>query len=86
MGIKIKESLEKLVNDLTTIEVATLHDDGTSQSVVGYSKISIEGDTIGFVDENISQSDTKAHIASIDQAVKNRDIMIKFIITTLKSL
>jgi|GEM_PF-3485838 len=83
---KILDALKEKIDDLVTIESATLkqHDD-QSVDVVGYCRTEMEGDQVAFL-TSVDSELTELHIQVASEAQKSRAIMLNLITETIKQL
>ena len=86
MPQKIKKALEKLIDDIGSIEVATLKDHPSRIDCDAYVKIGIDGDLFGFVEKNTPLNVQNTHIKLVKASIESRDIFLNFILGTLKNL
>ena len=83
---KILEALKEKIDDLETIESATLSErDDQSANVIGYCRAEMEGDLVAFVASDEPEL-TNLHIQMTSQAQKSRTIMLQLITETINQL
>ncbi|MFY0601654.1 MAG: hypothetical protein JXR03_18415 [Cyclobacteriaceae bacterium] len=81
---KIKKALKDLAVDLSTIEVALLDEvSSNSSKVLAYSRTEVEGDSIVFLNEELSIDQNRLFQSMIAGSVKSRAALIKMIISSI---
>ncbi|MEQ9290346.1 MAG: hypothetical protein RIG77_25665 [Cyclobacteriaceae bacterium] len=85
MSSKIFTALGNFLTDISSIENATLTVQSQNEGrLEGYSRIEIEGDTIGFI--NTSNDEVrKLHVASVRQANEMRGLVVDLISGIIKN-
>lgn len=81
---KILTAIRSAVDDLATVEAATMKQtsDNTA-SVVGYSRMSIDGDLVSFLARGTDE--VVLHLQTLNEACKARGIMLNLITGIIKN-
>lgn len=85
MAGKIKQAISQMIEDLGTIEGATIADED-GREVLCYARIDMDGDVISYARNDIGESTLQVQSNSIDTAITCRDALASFLINITKKL
>ena len=83
---KIKDAISGMIEDLGTIEGATVRVEGGDLRVESYTRIDMDGDVICYADREITKEVTEIQDKSIDASISNRNAMIGFLINVTRKI
>ena len=75
----LKNRITRLARDVFSIETAILIEEEDGRTCRAYSRLSFEGDSINYLDKEISKDEVSMHTSVVDTAVHSRYALIRIL-------
>ena len=86
MAAKIKQAISQMIEDLGTIEGATIAHRNGRDEVLCYARVDMDGDVISYAGNDISESTQQVQANSIETAITCRNALASFLINVTRKL